>query len=168
MLPAYQQPCIQSNKQTANTRSHTHLQDEVRADAGSLAGWPLDLGGRGEVGSWSSRADARVGVGAHPRPRRSGTSDVRGVERNAGHREPAGRSAFLLVAGGVMGPWAMFLRAWRPWAAALASSSRIGKWLPRHFARYDETWRNRQTLGWAMDGYRLTACAALRDVGDFG
>jgi hypothetical protein len=65
------------------------------------------------------------------------------VERNAGHREPVGGSTFLLVAGDVMGPWAMFLRAWRPWAAALANSSRIGKWLPRHFARYVETWRNR-------------------------
>ena len=53
--------------------------------------------------------------------------------------------------------------------AALASSSRIGKWLPRHFARYTETWRNRQTLGcWAVARYRLTACAASRDVGNFG
>jgi hypothetical protein len=91
------------------------------------------------------------------------------VEPNAGHREPAGGLAFLLAAGSGVGPWATFLQAWLAWAAALASSSRIGKWLPRHFARYAETWRNRQTLGcWAVAGYRLTACAASRDVGNFG
>ena len=132
-----------------------------------MASWPLDLGG-GKLGAGAAertpelelqRSRARAGA----EHRTSGA-----VEPNAGHREPAGGLAFLLAAGSGVGPWATFLQAWLAWAAALASSSRIGKWLPRHFARYDETWRNRQTLGWAMDGYRLTACAALRDVGDFG
>jgi hypothetical protein len=116
MLPACQQPCIQSNNQTANTRSHTNSQDEVRADARSLASWPLDLGG-GKLGAGAAertpelelqRSRARAGA----EHRTSGA-----VEPNAGHREPAGGLAFLLAAGSGVGPWATFLQAWRAWAA---------------------------------------------------
>jgi hypothetical protein len=63
-----------------------------------LAGWPLDLGGRGEVGSWSSGADAGVGVGAHPRPRRSRTLDVGGS--GAERRTPGACGRIDLPAGG--------------------------------------------------------------------
>jgi hypothetical protein len=92
------------------------VSDEVRADAGSLAGWPLDLGG-GKLGAGAAertpelelqRSRARAGA----EHRTSGA-----VEPNAGHREPAGGLAFLLAAGSGVGPWAMFLQAWRAWAA---------------------------------------------------
>jgi hypothetical protein len=142
----------------------------VRADAGSLAGWPLDLGG----GSWE--LEQRSG-----RRSWSCSAIAPAQEQNIGRQRQWSRTPDT---GSLRVDWPSCWRRAAAWgrgrrscrrgergrrAAALASISRIGKWLPRHFARYAETWRNRQTLGcWAVAGYRLTACAASRDVGNFG
>jgi hypothetical protein len=169
MLPACQQPCIQSNNQTANTRSHTHSQDKertlVRWPAGhwTWAGGSWELEQRSGCRSWSCSAAAPA------------------QEQNIGRQGQWSRTPDT---GSLRVDWPSCWRRAAAWgrgrrscrrgergrrAAALASSSRIGKWLPWHFARYAETWRNRQTLGcWAVAGYRLTACAASRDVGNFG